>query len=89
MSKPRQAAGVVTSEVLDELVAYAPSSSQAFSMNASARAIWELCDGTRSIEDLCQELAEAAGARPEDLRADVQSAVDHMGELGLLTNAEP
>lgn len=79
----------MTSEVLDELVAYAPSSSQAFSMNASARAIWELCDGTRSIEDLCRELSEAASARPEDLRADVQNAVDHMLELGLLTIAEP
>jgi hypothetical protein len=83
--KPRHVDGVVASEVLDELVAYSPASSQAVSLNASARAIWELCDGSRTVDDICDELSELAGMPPEGLRRDVQVAVDQMCELGLLT----
>jgi PqqD family protein of HPr-rel-A system len=84
MQRPRRAADVVTSEVLDELVAYAPASSQAVSLNASARAIWELCDGTRTLDEICSELAEEAGVAPEALRGDVTGAIDRFRELGLV-----
>ena len=88
-TRPRQTPGVVTSEVLDELVAYSPASSQAVSLNVSARAIWELCDGTRTLDDICNELSEAAGTPPEALRADVQAAIDQMRDLGLLVASNP
>lgn len=84
-SRPRQLPGVVTSEVLDELVAYSPATSQAVSLNASARAIWELCDGTRTVDDICDELSEAAGMPADALRADVTTTVDRFNELGLLS----
>ena len=84
IARPRQVAGIVTSEVLDELVAYSPATSQAVSLNPSARAIWELCDGTRTVDEICAELAEAAGASVEVLRADVTSTLDRFRELGLV-----
>jgi hypothetical protein len=86
MRKPRQAENIVTSEVFDELVAYAPSSSQAVSLNASARAIWELCDGSRTFDEICAELAEAAGVPADALRTDVATAIDKFHELGLVEN---
>jgi hypothetical protein len=89
LPKPRHVDGVVTSEVLDELVAYSPATSQAVSLNVSARAIWELCDGTRTVDDICNELAEAAGMLPEALRSEVQGAIDQMCNLGLLTAGNP
>jgi hypothetical protein len=85
MSKPRHAAGIVTSEVLDELVAYSPAPAQAVSMNQSARAIWELCDGTLTVEGICSELSELAGIPAGALREDVQTTIDKLTELGLLT----
>jgi len=81
--------GVVTSEVLDELVAYVPASSQAVSLNVSARAIFELCNGTRTVDDICSELSEPTGMPPEALRADVQAAIDQMRDLGLLIASHP
>ena len=87
--RPRQTPGVVTSEVLDELVAYSPATSQAVSLNVSARAIWELCDGSHTVDDICNELSEPAGMPPAALRADVQAAVDQMCELGLLIVNDP
>jgi len=89
LPKPRQLPGIVTSEVLDELVAYVPASSQAVSLNVSARAIWELCDGSRTVDDICNELSEPAGMPPEGLRRDVQAAIDQMRDLGLLIASHP
>lgn len=54
-------------------------------MNTSARAIWELCDGTRTIEDICSELSDAAGVAPEELHDDVERAIERFDTLGLLT----
>jgi len=85
-ARPRRTDGVVTSEVLDELVAYVPATSQAVSLNASARAVWELCDGTRTLEDICDELSEVVAMSPADLRSDVQSALDRLRELGLVAD---
>jgi hypothetical protein len=82
--RPHQSPDIVCSEVLDELVAYAPASSQAVSLNVSARAIFELCNGTRTVDDICNELSESAGIPPEALRTDVQAAISQMRDLGLL-----
>ena len=82
--KPRQSPGVVSSEVLDEIVIYCPGTSKAVSLNASACAIWELCDGTRTVDDICTELSGPAGLPPNKLYEDVSGAVSHLYELGLI-----
>jgi hypothetical protein len=88
-TKPSHSADIVCSEVLDELVAYSPASSQAVSLNTSARAIFELCNGTRTVDDICNELSDPAGMPPEALRADVQAAIEQMRDLGLLVASPP
>jgi hypothetical protein len=87
--RPLHTPGLVTSEVLDELVAYAPATSQAVSLNVSARAIFELCNGTRTVDDICDELSGSVGMPPDALRADVQAAIDQMRDLGLLVASHP
>jgi hypothetical protein len=84
MQRPCRAPDIVTSEVLDELVAYAPVSSQAVSLNASARAIWELCDGMHTLDEICAELSAEADVAPEALRGDVTDTIARFRELGLL-----
>lgn len=85
IARPRRSPEVVAAEVLDELVAYTPATSQAVSLNVSARAIWELCDGSRTLDDICGELSDAAGLPADALRADVEGAVTQLRSLGLLT----
>lgn len=72
-------------QLFDELVLYRPGIAQAASLNESARAIWELCDGTRTIEDICVELARSVGVEPAELREDVRKGVIHLRDLGLLS----
>ena len=83
-TKPAQAPGIVHYQVFEELVIYHPSSAQAASLNESARAIWELCDADRTVEEICVELAERLGLAPEEVRADVRTGVVRLCELGLL-----
>jgi hypothetical protein len=83
----RRSPSAVSSEVLDEMVIYCPATSQALSLNESARAIWELCDGTRSVDQICAELAQAVGGEPADLRSDVDAAIIRLRDLGVLLPA--
>jgi hypothetical protein len=55
------------------------------SLNASARAIWELCDGTHTLDEICAELAAQADVAPDALRGDVTNTIDKFRELGLVT----
>lgn len=82
--RPRQRAGVVCCEVLDELVVYSPDSADAVALNDSAHAIWTLCDGSRTPAQICAELAALAGVSPAQLEGDVSDAIDRLRGLGLL-----
>jgi len=84
-TKPVREPGVLHYQLFDELVLYRASTSQAASLNESARAIWELCDGTRTIEDICLELANPLGLQPDLLRGDVCNGVSRLRELGFLS----
>jgi Coenzyme PQQ synthesis protein D (PqqD) len=87
--KPYRRPGVIHYEAADEIVVYCPATSQAASLNESARAIWELCDGTRTIDDICTELAQWTTLPATQLRDDVLNAIDRLCALDLLTSDCP
>lgn len=70
-------------EVGEEMVLYHSETEVAVSLNVSARAIWELCDGTRSVAAICSTLERDIGHRVEGaLRADVLATLRSLHELG-------
>jgi coenzyme PQQ biosynthesis protein PqqD len=71
------------------MLLYAPGRETAFSLNAAAKAIWELCDGRHSLAAICQELGRRFDCPAATLQADVQNAVARLEELGLLEWDEP
>jgi hypothetical protein len=83
--KPAQKSGTVHYEVLNEMVVYSPDTMQAASLNESASAIWELCDGTRTIDEICRDLASQIGMTPDRLSDDVKNVVNRLYELELLS----
>jgi Coenzyme PQQ synthesis protein D (PqqD) len=83
-SIPCRPGGVLDYRLVDEMVIYDPNSSQAASLNETASMIWELCDGTRTIHQLCVELAQRFDLLPEDVEKDVRDGVERLCELGLL-----
>lgn len=69
------------------MILYCPGTSDAVSLNEAARAIWNLCDGMRTVDDICVELAQRTGLSPEQLLDDVRSAIDRLHSLDLLNCA--
>jgi hypothetical protein len=57
-------------------------------LNTSAAAVWELCDGTRTLGDIGRVLAEVHRATEADLIGeDVRLTVHKLADLGLVVEA--
>jgi hypothetical protein len=82
--KPCRRAGVLECDVREELLVYVPQEHTAVALNASARAVWELCQGTASVDDIAAALGERLGVPADALRPDVREAVDRLRSFGLL-----
>ncbi len=82
--RPRPRAGVRVGRVLDQTVLEVPGRSDTLSLNPSAAAIWELCDGARGLADLACELATRFQMAPEDMRSDVQAVIERLESVGAL-----
>lgn len=83
-TSPRKKAGVMAQQVLDEMVLYDGNTEMGYSLNASARSIWDLCDGERSLEAICDEIAKDLDIQADLLHEDVKTTVKDLMELGLL-----
>ena len=88
-ARPFPIPAVEAHEVLDEMALYLPDQEKMLSLNASARAVWELCDGTRTIAQIGQVLIddlEAANAPvPFNLLDDVTTVILQFQVLGFIT----
>ena len=68
----------------DEWPVYVPHSDIASTLNRSAFAIWTLCDGTRTVEEITEELGQCVGRSGAKLLPDVIQGVTRLHELGHL-----
>jgi hypothetical protein len=82
--RPRRRPGVRVGRVLDCTLLEIPGRPDTFSLNPSAAAIWELCDGARSLADLGSELEQRFQLPPGALGADIQSVIDRLESVGAL-----
>ena len=56
-------------------------------LNVSAWAIWGLCDGARTVDEIATQLAADVGTTTDDILPDVIATVSELGSLGLLDAA--
>ena len=68
----------------DELLVYVPNVETAYALNRAAVAVWELCDGTWTDEEISRELGWWLGSTSEALLPDVRTGIARFRELGLL-----
>jgi Coenzyme PQQ synthesis protein D (PqqD) len=87
--RPCRVSGVVECDVRDELLVYQPASEIVVSLNASGRAIWELCHGERTVGQIAAVLAGRLSVPADALLPDVLEAVGRLRSLGLLRLGEP
>ncbi len=76
--------GITDCSLSDEAVLHSPESEKALSLNSSAKAIWELCDGSRTIVEISQELGKRFGCPGTELLSDVITAISEFHKLSFL-----
>ena len=86
-TKPMAVPGVLEYEVEDDLVLYRPSTDDVEVLNGTAAAVWWLCDGTRTGQEIVEAIAQLYGQSVEHIRVEVLAMVAEMLEAGLLRPA--
>ncbi len=81
---PRARPDVAWVELDGQVVAFDPAHMTSYVLNATAGLIWQLLDGSDTVETLSADLAEAFGADLEQIRSDVLTTVRRFGDQGLL-----
>lgn len=84
-ARPRQMPDVTASDLDDELVLYNLRTDQVHVLNATAAAIWELCDGSLSVREIADVLAEACRVPLARVEPDVQNMLAEFHAAGLIT----
>ncbi len=84
--KPKAREDVLFRELDDGCALYDPEKEKVHSLNLTAGFIWCLMDGSRSLEQIAGEIAEAAEgeADAETVLVDVVQAADQLARQGLL-----
>jgi len=72
----------------DEVLLFADGRQVVHALNTSAWAVWDLCDGSRTVREIARELGELVGRDPESLEPEVVRTVEELGKLGLLEDKE-
>ena len=75
---PRRVERIVARRGDDAVILLDPDSGNYYTLDDVGGRIWELCDGSRSIEEIADVLAAEYDAPAEQIRADV---IELLGEL--------
>ena len=68
----------------DELLIYSSEQELGITLNHSSKQIWQLCDGTHTLEDMAAILSQQLGCAGEVLLEDICTTVVQFHQLGLL-----
>jgi hypothetical protein len=68
----------------DELLIYSSDWELGITLNHSSKQIWQLCNGTHTVEDMATILSQQLGCAAEALLWDIYTTVMQFHKLGLL-----
>ena len=77
-------AGVLEQAVVDDLIVFNPASDTYFTLNRSAREVWELADGTRTAPEIAATLAARYEVDLNQIREDIAEIISGFKETGLI-----
>jgi pyrroloquinoline quinone biosynthesis protein D len=78
---PRQAARVVTQQAAGKWVVLNLKTGHYYALDEVAGRIWQLCDGSRSVQQIAEVVGEEFDAEGQDVEADVAAFVsEFVGE---------
>lgn len=84
-ARPRPATNLLGKDLEEEYAFYDKRGDAVHLLNATAREIFLLCDGSRSAEEVARALAERFGVDDETAKQDASLTINRLIELGILT----
>ena len=83
-TKPRRKEGLFLRQAKDENAVYDPSTGKIHLLNATAWAIWDLCDGETDPEEMIDAICEISRMHRDLVSEDVRRILGEFDEAGLL-----
>lgn len=83
-TRPQRVGEVWVRRGADQTAIFDPVSGRLVQLNATALAIWDLCDGETQDDEIVEALVELTGADRADLERDVRFLLEQLRELGLI-----
>ncbi len=77
-----------SAELEPDLLIYSSQQAALFSLNVSARAVWALCDGTRTEDDITRILAADLSLPEAELAPAVHAALVQLREAALIVDSD-
>jgi hypothetical protein len=79
---------VIAQENSGALVLFNMNNGQYYALNEVGKRIWELCDGSRSLEQVANILAEEYDSPAETIKSDMFELVDELMTADLLVESQ-
>ncbi|MFK7829428.1 MAG: PqqD family protein [Congregibacter sp.] len=86
---PRHKPGLTAYRVKDELVLLPDLGDKLYALNSAGASIWDLCDGCRSVDAICDVLIRDFDGDKLQIAADLNAALLQLRELDLLEISSP
>jgi hypothetical protein len=87
-SRPHRRDDILAQVAGDTVVLLTPDSGEYFTLNEVGGRIWELADGTRSVEEIAAVLIEEFEASLDEVRADALDLLEQLSEEGLVADGK-
>ena len=75
---------VMEQAVDDDLIVFDPSSESYYTLNRTAREVWELADGTRTATGIAKKLADRYQTDTAQVAPDVAAIIANLANAGLI-----
>jgi hypothetical protein len=83
-TKPTPVPGIDIHDLDQETLIYSVDLEVSVTLNVSAQAIWNLCDGQLSITEIIAALAQRYGLNPAEIVPDIVTTITRLQQVGLL-----
>ncbi|HEY9078014.1 MAG TPA: PqqD family protein [Anaerolineaceae bacterium] len=87
LSKPMRKPEFRLELVDEDILLYDPAGEKILNFNQTATLIWQLCDGTRTVEDMIDLLQKAYPEAADMINDDVQSTLQEFEVNGCIQEA--
>ena len=83
-ARPAARSDISVQAIGDEVMIYDSAGERIHVLNHSAQAIWKLCDGTNTLEDICREISRVYPDAGDVIFDDICSIIKEFKKKGLL-----